>query len=157
MNRDATFQDAREAPLNLGALEPEDLPVLSALAQDAVFPITQMVWRAGERRFAFLLNRFRWEDRSPVPGHAPERVQSLLVIDQVRHVASQGIDRRHKDTVLSLLSLEFQPGELPAGRLLLTLSGDGAIRLDVEALEVTLRDVTRPYGAPSGKRPTHRL
>jgi hypothetical protein len=35
------------------------------------------------------------------------------------------------------------------------LAGDGAIRLEVEALEVILRDVTRPYRAPSGKVPRH--
>ena len=34
-----------------------------------------------------------------------------------------------------------------AGHVLMTLAGDGAIRLDVEALEVTLKDVTRPYAA----------
>ncbi|MEL6416944.1 MAG: DUF2948 family protein, partial [Pseudomonadota bacterium] len=42
-----------------------------------------------------------------------------------------------------------------AGQVLLTLAGDGAIRLEVEALEVTLKDVTRPYRAPSGKAPDH--
>ena len=38
---------------------------------------------------------------------------------------------------------------------MLTLAGDGAIALEVEALEVTLQDVTRPYRAPSGKAPAH--
>ena len=39
--------------------------------------------------------------------------------------------------------------------MLLTLAGDGALRLEVEAIEVTLKDVTRPYRAPSGKVPHH--
>jgi hypothetical protein len=39
--------------------------------------------------------------------------------------------------------------------VILTLAGDGAIRLSVEALDVTLKDVTRPYVAPSGKLPGH--
>lgn len=62
MSEDARFEDGREVPLNLGALDGEDLKVLSALTQDAVFPVTEMTWRAKERRFAVLLNRFRWED-----------------------------------------------------------------------------------------------
>ncbi len=33
--------------------------------------------------------------------------------------------------------------------MVLTLAGDGAIALEVEALDVTLKDVTRPYIAPS--------
>jgi hypothetical protein len=39
--------------------------------------------------------------------------------------------------------------------VVLTLAGDGAIGVDVEALDVILRDVTRPYVAPSGKVPAH--
>ena len=49
----------------------------------------------------------------------------------------------------------FEPGEDGTGRVVLTLAGDGAIRLSVEALELHLRDVTRPYSAPSGKAPDH--
>jgi hypothetical protein len=154
MSEDAKFEDGAEAPLNLGAMDPEDLQVISSLSQDAIFPITEMTWRAGERRFAILINRFRWEDQGRT-RHAPERVQSLLVIDNVLRVASQGIDRNDHDTVLSLLSVTFEPGEEGSGHLILTLAGDGAIRLEIEALEVTLKDVTRPYRAPSGKVPDH--
>lgn len=151
---DARFEDAREAALNLGALDVDDLQVLSGLAQDAVFPITEMAWSAGERRFALLLNRFRWEDAGAA-RHAPERVQSVLVVRDVLRVASQGIDRADTELVLSLLAITFEPGEDGAGHVLLTLAGDGAIRLEVEALDVTLKDVTRPYVAPSGKTPQH--
>ncbi len=154
MSEDARFEDGAEAPLNLGAMDPEDLQVISSLAQDAIFPITEMTWRAGERRFAILINRFRWEDQGR-DRHDPERVQSLLVVDNVLRVASQGIDRGDRDTVLSLLSVSFEPGEEGSGHLILTLAGDGAIRLEIEALEVTLKDVTRPYRAPSGKVPDH--
>ncbi|UWQ58076.1 DUF2948 family protein [Leisingera caerulea] len=155
---DASFEDGREVPLNLGALEEEDLKVISSLVQDAVFPATEMSWRASERRFALLLNRFRWEDRDAAErrGRAYERVQSLLVVDNVLRVASQGVDRKDEDLVLSLLAVSFEPGEDGTGHVLLTLAGDGAIRLSVEALEVSLRDVTRPYRAPSGKAPDHK-
>ncbi|MFX0546887.1 DUF2948 family protein [Roseovarius sp. S1116L3] len=154
MSEDAKFEDAREAALNLGALDLDDLQVISGLVQDAVFPITEMKWQKGTRRFALLINRFRWEDKGAA-RHAPERVQSVLVIDNVLGVASQGIDRSDPDVILSLLTVTFEPGEDAAGHVLLTLAGDGAIRLEVEALDVTLKDVTRPYVAPSGKRPHH--
>ena len=48
---DARFEDGREAPLNLGALDAEDLEVLSSLAQDAVFPVTEMRWDRKAARF----------------------------------------------------------------------------------------------------------
>jgi len=156
MQDDARFEDGQEKPLNLGAFDGEDLKVLSALVQDAVFPVSEMRWQASERRFALLLNRFRWEDEG-LKRHGAERVQSVLVIDNVQGVSSQGIDRKDKDIILSLLSIDWQPGEDADGALELVLAGDGAIRLAVEALEVSLRDVTRPYRAPSGKAPEHDL
>lgn len=157
MTEDARFEDGRDAPLYLGALDADDLQVVAALVQDAVFPITEMSWRRTEQRFALLLNRFRWEDKTAAElrGRAVERVQSVLVVDHVLGVASQGIDRQDKDVVLSLLAVGFEPGEDGGGHVVLTLAGDGAIRLDVEALEVSVRDVTRPYVAPSGKAPEH--
>jgi|TARA_R110000851_G_scaffold47116_2_gene114532 hypothetical protein len=154
MTEDAKFEDGREAPLNLGAMEAEDLQIISSLAQDAVFPITEMTWQPAKRRFGLLLNRFRWEDQGR-ERHGPERVQSLLVVDNVLRVASQGIDRSDKDTILSILAITFESGADGAGHVLLTLAGDGALRLEVEAIEVTLKDVTRPYRAPSGKVPHH--
>lgn len=155
MTEDARFEDGSERPLNLGAVDESDLTVLSALAQDAVFPATEMLWRRSERRFALLLNRFRWEDEGR-DRHGAERVQSVLVVDNVTAVASQGIDPNDGETILSLLSVSFVPGsEPPGGHVLLTLAGDGAIRVAVEALELRLRDVTRPYRAPSGKAPGH--
>ncbi|MCP3971276.1 MAG: DUF2948 family protein [Rhodobacteraceae bacterium] len=153
MSDDARFEDWRAAPLHLKAMQADDLPVLSALVQDAVFPAAEMGWRASERRFAVLLNRFRWEDTGD--RGAPERVQSLLVIDEAQRVQSQGVRRGDADTVCSVLALAFEPGKDGTGRVILTLAGDGAIAVAVEALDVTLKDVTRPYVAPSRKTPEH--
>ncbi|QUJ76666.1 DUF2948 family protein [Sulfitobacter albidus] len=154
MSDDARFEDGAEAPLNLGALDAEDLQILSSLAQDAVFPASEMRWLPGERRFALLVNRMRWEDAG-TDRHAPERVQSVLTIENVQGVASQGVPKGDADTILSLLAVAFSETDAPSGHVTLTLAGDGAIRLSVEALEVNLRDVTKPYVAPSGKRPRH--
>lgn len=154
---DARFEDGAEAPLRLVAQTAEDIPVVSALVQDAVFPVTEMTWDRATRRFALLVNRFRWEDRERAEkqGRGYERVQSLLVIGDVLAVASNGFDRHEDDLVLSLLSIGFEPGEDGTGDVILTLAGDGAVRLSVECVDLTLRDVTRPYLAPSGKVPGH--
>ena len=156
MSEDARFEDGRETPLNLGAIDAEDVKILSALAQDAVFPVTEMTWRAKERRFAILLNRFRWEDadKAQARGRDVERVQSILVIENVLKVASQGVDRADQDMILSLLSIDVS-SDKDLDEVTLTLAGDGALKLTVEALEVSLKDVTRPYVAPSGKTPDH--
>ena len=156
---DAEFSDGAERPVNLGALDADDLGVISALVQDAVLPATEIKWLRRDRKLALLVNRFRWEDvdqaksqRRPV-----ERVQSLIVINDVNGVASQGVNPRDADVILSILSLDFDGVADGAGALTITLAGDGAIRANVDALDVTLRDVTRPYIAPSGNVPQHNL
>jgi hypothetical protein len=152
MTEDARFEDADEAPMALRALDEGDLKVLAALVQDAVFPASEMTWDRRRRRFAILLNRFRWEEAGRRP---PERVRSVMVIEDVMRVASQGIARDDPDLVLSLLTLIWTPSEEGAGRIEMILAGDGALAVDVEALEVTLKDVTTPYVAASGKSPDH--
>ena len=157
MSRDAGFADGAERALNLLARDAADLQVISTLVQDAVLGMSDMKWDRRRRRFALLLNRFRWEDRPAAEaGRRPfERVRAMLVAEDVTAVRTMGIDRSGGDAVLSVLALGFAEGPDGTGTLTLTLAGDGAVALSVEALEVRLRDVTRPYHAPSGKAPSH--
>lgn len=154
---DAKFEDGGEKPLRLKALDVEDLGVVSGLIQDAVFPASEIKWDRKARRFALLLNRFRWEDVDSAQARKRdfERVQSVLVIEDVMRVQSQGVNGRDTGMVLSLLTVTFVAGEEGGGFVDLTLAGDGAIRIEVEALEVILKDVTRPYVAPSRAKPKH--
>lgn len=157
MSDDATFEDGVEKPLRLKALDADDLGILSGLVQDAVFPGTEIKWDRAARRFAVLLNRFRWEDVNSAKARKRdyERVQSVLMVEDAMRVQSQGVDPRDGDVVLSLLSVTFEAGQDGGGFVELTLAGDGAIRVEVEALEVVLKDVTRPYVAPSKAMPGH--
>ena len=157
MTQDAGFNDALDRPLNLGAQDAEDLQVISSLTQDAVLTVDDLKWNRAERQVVFLLKRFRWEDveLAKQQGRDPERVQSLLVIQNATGLASQGIDRKQVDIVLSLMSLEFSGAEDGVGDLILTFSGDGALKVQIDGLDVALRDVTRPYVAPSKQVPNH--
>lgn len=149
---DARFEDADEGPVRLIARDPDDLQVIAALCQDAVLLGSDMAFARRGRRLDILLNRFRWER-----GGAPERVRSVLSVLGALRVSSDGVGR-DDGTVLSLLSIGFEGAadpEDPSGALLLAFAGDGTVRAEVEALEVHLRDVTRPYAAPSGKVPAH--
>jgi hypothetical protein len=154
---DARFEDASDRPLRLRSEDADDLSVVSALVQDAVFPGTEIAWHPEQRQFALLLNRFRWEDRDRAEKERRpvERVQSVLSFQDVLKVQSSGVNRGEDDMVLSVLALGFAPGEDGMGRVEITLAGDGAIALEVEAINVTLQDVTRPYVAPSHKVPEH--
>jgi Protein of unknown function (DUF2948) len=149
---DARFEDGETRPLNLVARDVDDLAVISALVQDAVLTAGDIRYTKSKRRFVLLINRFRWEDGT---AQKPERVRSLLVFDDVTLVQGQGVDRNDPDLVLSLLSLGFAPREDGTGVVTLTFAGDGALALGVEALDVALKDVTRPYLAPSRHIPKH--
>lgn len=157
---DARFEDAADRPLRLTAESVEDLAVISALIQDSAGLARDLVWMRRKRRFALFLNRFRWEDRirAERAGRPYERVRSVALIENVLAVRASGLDPRDADQIISLLQIAFEPSadpEDPSGVLRVTLAGDGEIAIEVEALEMRLEDVTRPYVAPSGKAPEH--
>jgi len=159
MNDDARFEDGDSQPLRLQVLDPEDLQIVATLVQDAVFTLADMSWQPAKRRFALLVNRFRWEDRQAAEKQrrSYERIRSMLVITDVLAVSSSGVDRRETDTIVSVLDVLFVPSADGAGRLELTLAGDGAIALEVECLDLQLSDVTKPYQAVSGDVPDHNI
>jgi Protein of unknown function (DUF2948) len=157
MTEDARFEDGAERPLRLRAETADDLAVIAALVQDAVAQTSEIAWARRHHRFALLINRFRWEDADAAAreGRPFERVQALLSIDGVLRARANGVDPRDRDLVLALLSLAFEPAADGAGTLRLMLAGDGEIALDVECLDVTLADVSRPYLARARAAPKH--
>ena len=154
----ACVQEGSDRPLKLRADDVEDLQILSALVQDAVLPASEMTWDHKRRRFACLINRFRWEavQEGDERDLHLERVQAVLAVDDVIAVRRQGpAPDVSQDIVLSLLMLGFQPGGDGMGRVVLTFAGDAAVEVEVEAINITLQDVTCTYDAPSQRTPEH--
>ncbi len=156
---DASFQDGKENPVRLLAQTEIDLQVISTLIQDAVGQNAEVSWMPRHNRFSLMLNRFRWEDKTnaTAQGRPFEWVQSTLVISSVLKAGADGINARDRDSIFSVLSIGFEPGEDAAGEVVIILAGDGAIRLRVECLEVSLTDMSRPYKARAKLAPDHKL
>jgi hypothetical protein len=154
---DARFEDGAERPLRLRAETPEDLAVISALVQDAVCQPDRIAWMPRRHRFTLLLNRFRWEDRPAAERQRRpfERIQSLLTVDSAMRARTSGVDPSDRELVIAVLSIAFEPTEDGGGRVRIVLAGDGEIVLDVECLDVSLVDVTRPYVARARRAPAH--
>jgi len=132
-------------PLRLLAQEADDLVVLSAALQDAVCKVGDIRYEAAARRLTLALNRFRWERGA----RTRERVRTALQFGGVLEVKARRLRRDAPDGVLSLLAVEFEPagdGD-PGGTVSLRFSGDGDLRLRVEALDVVLADVSGPWPA----------
>lgn len=142
--------------LKLKAGDAEDLEVISARLQDAVGRLNDFVWLPRERRFAVLLNRFRWEEvKGQNPKDKGSRVQAALRFDGVSRVQTQNVKLGAPEAVVSLLAIRFTPkgGDDPGGMVELTLAGGGAFRLAVECIDAELADLTRPWTARA--RPAH--
>lgn len=142
--------------LKLIALDTDDLAVISAHVQDAVAKVGDIGFRPGEKRFVLPMNRFVWEaqtQRFSKPHN--ERRNSVLDFSRVLSVKVSGIDREKKQEVLSLLAINFEVSDAPAGNIDLLFSGGGAIRLEVECVEARLADLGGAWEASS--RPQHRL
>jgi len=148
----ASFEDVSFKPLRLVAFTVDDLEVISTMTQDAVFPSSEMILNSEKRRFAILLNRYLWEKNK---SKNAERAQAVLAFEDVKNVQTQNINKSDNNLVLCLLNISFKAEEDGMGTIQIILSGKGKIRLQVEALEVSLRDVTQPYLAPSRLIPHH--
>ena len=139
------------ALLKLAAEDEDDLKAISALVQDSVLRVGDLAWLPKSRRFACVLNRFRWETGRT--GGRGERVRSGLHIDGVEKVQALRIRQDAKDAVLSLLAMTYEAQADGKGVLTLSFSGGGVIRLDVETLDVHLNDLTGTWSARA--RPHH--
>jgi hypothetical protein len=132
--------------LKLIALDAEDLAVLSAHLQDAVLRVGDISYLKRQKRFVAVANRFDWTqaEAKGTEGSPFTRRRTAFRFERVLDAKVSGIELGAKDTVLCLLSIEFEPTstpEGPEGRVTLTFSGGGAIRLSVECIEAELTDL----------------
>jgi len=127
------------------------LEIVSSLIQDSILPANEIKWLSTSNKLALLINRFRWEDKNLASSQdrEVERVQSLLVISHVKNISSSGFSPKQRDKILSVLSTSFNGEDGGSGNILFVFSGNARIRVEVDALEINLRDVTMPYIAPS--------
>ncbi len=134
--------------LRLSAEDATDLEVIATCLQDAVTQVRDLVYLPQARRFAMVVNRFRWENE-PRVGAAHERTRAGLHFDNVSAARARGIAQDRSDGILNLLTIHFEELNAPSGIITLTFSGGGEIRLEVEALDVHLSDLGLVWETPN--------
>ncbi|MEM0984758.1 MAG: DUF2948 family protein [Pseudomonadota bacterium] len=142
------------APLRLLAEDGDDLRIIASAIQDSVTKAANLKYHAKARRFTLELNRFRWE-LGEQRGQPKQRVRAILAINEVLSAKTRGLSKADPEMVFSLLDATFKSHEPPpGGTLTLAFAGDGDIRLEVDALDVTLLD--SDYVWPTRKTPDHK-
>lgn len=150
---DVAQEESQGQPnLRLAGEDGDDLSIMSAAVQDAIFKIRDIVFDQKTRRFSLALNRFRWEKAG---RHAPYwRVRAALSFSSVIGVQTLKLRKDAPEATGVILSIGFVPGpEAPAGLIVLNLAGGGMIRLDVECVDAVLLDVGTPWATPH--KPVH--
>ncbi|GGY54660.1 DUF2948 family protein [Parvularcula lutaonensis] len=138
-------------PLALMAADAEDLKAVSALLQDAIVKLGDTAYLPDERRFVFMANRYVWEKK---PGFLSPglRVRTGVHFDDVTAVKARGVRMEAKEAFIDILCTDYD-GDENGGTITLNLAGGGTIALDVEAINVNVKDVSPPWRA--ARRPKH--
>ena len=150
--------------LKLRAADEEDVSIISACMQDALVSCNDLSFLVGENRFVAVAQRFKWENcpeffRPELIGMMPcenyERVNSILVFDDVTGVRLFDLKLPADATILELLAIAVGPveegGDGPS--IILFFAGGGAIRLEVRRILCHLEDLGDAW--PTTRRPVH--
>ncbi|MBO6920511.1 MAG: DUF2948 family protein [Rhizobiaceae bacterium] len=142
--------------LKLIALDDEDLTVISATMQDAIFKVEGLEFDHKSGQFLLAANRFVWEGKGDERSHDHERRRVNVAFKRVRGVKTRGINLKYNNIVLSLLAIQFrEKDEGPEGEIELVMSAEAGILLDVECIEVQLTDTGAAWEAKS--KPHHNI
>jgi len=124
--------------LKLIALDREGLGVISAHVQNTCVKRADMAFMPQQRRFVVAGMRYDWVGAKSGPK---ERVSSVLRFDRVLKVSHLGLKDLDEDAVLNLLAVTFERTDPPAGVVFLAFADGALVRLEVECVEVELRDM----------------
>jgi hypothetical protein len=150
------MSDKAEPTLKLTALDAEDLEVISAQMQDATLLVGEITYLARQKKLVLVANRFCWESTASEDGGGSHfrRCRCGLQINRVFSVKYAKVRRDNADGVLSLLAILFHPdADPPGGVIEFTFSGGGALRAEVECIEVALDDLGVSWETP--RKPDH--
>ena len=139
--------------LKLRAEDADDLAVISACLQDAVFAVGEMAFEPVDHRFAAIVVRRCWEsgagDAEPV--RVPGQAKAAIHFDSVSAVKLRGIDRAEPARLLRLAGMFSEPGQSSVVVRLLFLDG-AEIWLEADQLACRFQDLEDPLACVQRER-----
>ena len=138
--------------LSLQATSADDLKVLSALLQDSIVPIADILYTPSQKQVIMVFQRFRWElTKNAETIGKPivyQRCLCGLVIDKVEYMQTQQIDINDRSQFLNFLSFYESSQSLD-----LQFSDSKTIRLSVNSLKLAVKDLGESW--PTTQCPKH--
>ena len=139
--------------LKLIAKTDEDLRVISAHLQDSIAATNNIAHLKKNKIFLMQLNRFMWEDVEKGVFRKNKRIRTVIKFENVINVMSKNINQ-NIERFLDFLTIKSSKNPNENYNINLIFSGDIIIKLEVEAIEVTLDDQGSPW--ESKNRPKHK-
>lgn len=116
--------------LTLLANDAGDLPVLSALMQDAIVRAGDVGWDRRGRRLVLLASRFRWEATEKTRVRTALRIESVLKVQRQRWPQDD-------DAMLALLAITTD-----RDYLVIDFAGGVSLRAEIECIDAVLEDMS---------------
>tara|TARA_B100000767_G_scaffold54827_1_gene50333 strand:+ start:102 stop:542 length:441 start_codon:yes stop_codon:yes gene_type:complete len=140
--------------LKLIAKTRDDLRVLSAYLQDSIVCISDTAHLKKNRIFLMQINRFMWEDVEKGVFRKNHRIRTILKFENVINVNSKNVNQVNKEAFLDFLAIENKEMPDKNHEMKLIFSGNSAIKITAEVIEVTLDDQGAPW--ESKTKPKHK-
>ena len=141
--------------LKLLATTEEDLRVISAHLQDSIVSTSDITSLNKSRIFLMQINRFMWEDVEKGVFRKNKRIRTILKFDNVIKTKTKNIPQINKKIFLDFLAIESNKLTDNSYEIRLIFSGDTAIKINVEVIDVTLDDQGSPW--ESKTKPKHKF
>ena len=130
--------------LKLLATSNEDLKVIAAHLQDAIISTSDIANLKKNRIVLMELNRFMWEDVEKGVFRKNKRIRTILKFDNVINVYSKNISQKKKE-FLDFLTIESNILPDKSYEMKIIFSGNSAIKIYAEIIDVTLDDQGTPW------------
>ena len=133
----------------------EDLKTISAYLQDSIVLVKDIIFLKSNNIFLMMVNRFMWEDLEKGLFRDNKRIRCAVKFNGVNKVIAKNINQKNNEKILEFLTMEANL--LPDNRqeIKLIFSGDSAISIFAEELNVLLDDRGEPWNVK--KAPKHQI
>lgn len=119
--------------LTLLANDSADVPVLSALMQDAIVRAGDIGWDRRQRRLVLIASRYRWEAADKARCRTAMRIETVLKVQRQNWP-------QDPDTALALLSITAANNNV-----VMAFAGGRSLRAEVECIDAVLEDMSSPW------------